>query len=162
MTMEPGARLPDATLLRFGPDGPQEVALRDLLAGRHVALFAVPGAYTPTCSAAHLPSFIRTADAFRAKGVAAILCVSVNDVHVMRHWGETSGATAAGIEMLADPAGTFTRAMGMNYDNPTTGLYGRSHRYALLAQDGVVTAFRREAANNQCDLTAGETLLADL
>ncbi|WP_209425334.1 peroxiredoxin [Pararhodobacter sp. SW119] len=158
-TLSVGATLPDATLLTFGPEGPQEIQLRDRLQGRRVVLFAVPGAFTPTCDSAHLPSFIRTADALRAKGVDEIICLSVNDVHVMRYWGEVSGATAAGITMAADPAAEFTRAVGMDFSAPAAGMYDRSRRYAMLVEDGVVRILHIEEKRGVCEISGGETLL---
>ena len=113
-----GDRLPDADLLRIGADGPETVRLGELLAGRRVVLFALPGAFTPTCDSAHLPSFIRTKPGFDAKGVDEIVCVSVNDAHVMRYWGEQSGAAKAGITLLADADSAFTRAVGMAVQQP--------------------------------------------
>lgn len=161
-TVAEGDRLPEAKLLRKTAEGPEEVPLGPLLRGRRVVIFGLPGAFTPTCDAAHLPSFIRTAEAFRAKGIDEIVCVSVNDVHVMRLWGEMSGAEAAGITMLADSDGAFTRALGLEYSNRAFGMHGRSRRYALLAEDGVVTRLHLEQAPGVCELSAGEAMLATL
>ena len=156
-----GDRLPDATLLWKGDDGPQEVPLGPKLAGRKVILFAVPGAFTPTCSSAHLPSFIRTADALREGGVDEIICVSVNDVHVMRLWAEQSGAMEAGITMLADGDGAFTQSLGLSYSNPVAGMMDRSRRYAMVVEDGVVTVFHLEEPG-VCATSTGEAMLAAL
>ena len=156
-----GDRLPAARLLRFGVEGPETVQLADLVSGRKVVLFAVPGAFTPTCDSAHLPSFIRTAAAFRAKSVDEIICISVNDVHVMRYWGELSGATAAGITMLADGDGSYTKAMGLDFNLPKVGFWGRSRRYALVAQDGVVTVLHLEEPG-VCAVSTGEAVLEAL
>ncbi len=159
--IEEGQRLPQATLLRVGPDGPERVSLADRLAGRKVILFAVPGAFTPTCDSAHMPSFVRTADAFRDKGVDEIICVSVNDAHVMRYWGETTGAAGAGITLLADADAAFTRALGLAYDNAAVGMLNRSRRFAMLIEDGVVTRFHLEQPG-VCEVSTGEAMLADL
>ena len=107
-----GDRLPEATFPVMGPEGPATLTLSDLTRGRRVVIIGVPGAFTPTCDGKHLPSFVRTKPDFDAKGVDAILCVSVNDAHVMRLWGQTSGATAAGITMLADADAGFTKKPG--------------------------------------------------
>lgn len=154
-------RLPEASLLRIGANGPEEVRLSDKLAGRKVVLFAVPGAFTPTCDSAHMPSFIRNADAFRQKGVDEIICVSVNDAHVMRYWGETTGATKAGITLLADADGAFTRALGLSYSAPKAGMFDRSRRYAMVVADGVVTAFDLDEIG-QCSISTGEALLTHI
>jgi glutaredoxin/glutathione-dependent peroxiredoxin len=151
-----GTTLPDATLLTFGADGPEGERLR----GRRVVVFAVPGAFTPTCDSAHLPSFLRTADAFRAKGIDEIMCLAVNDVHVMRYWGEIAGAHDAGITMLADPAAEFTRAVGMEYSAPETGMLNRSRRFAMLVEDGVVKVLHAEEKRGVCEISGGEALLA--
>ncbi len=151
--------LPDATLLMMDETGLQDVVLADRLRARRVVIFAVPGAFTPTCDSAHLPSFIRTAAAFRAKGVDEIICVSVNDPHVMRQWGRLSGATEAGIVMLADPAAEFTQAIGMAYSVPARGMLNRSRRYAMLVEDGVVKALNLEESPGVCEISAGEVLL---
>lgn len=157
-----GDRLPDAVFPVVGPDGPTTLRLADLMGGRRVVILAVPGAFTPTCDGKHLPSFVRTKPDFDAKGIDAILCISVNDAHVMRVWGDASGAVAAGITMLADADAGFTRAIGMAYDKPEVGFYNRSRRYALLAEDGVVTVLNVEAQTGVCDISAGETLLAQI
>lgn len=156
-----GDRLPDATLLRIGPAGPETVALRDRLTGRRVILFAVPGAYTPTCDSAHMPSFVRTAGQFREKGIDEIICVSVNDAHVMRYWGQSTGATEAGITLLADPEAAFTRALGLVFSNPAAGMLNRSRRYAMLVEDGTVTRFHLETPG-VCEVSTGEAMLAEL
>ena len=161
-TIAEGATLPDADLLRIGAEGPEAVSLRGLTAGRRVALFAVPGAFTPTCHSAHMPSFVRNVDAFAEKGVDAIVCVAVNDPFVLRAWGEATGATAAGIMVLSDAGGEFTRSIGMNFDAPGAGLVGRSKRYAMLVEDGVVRVLHVETARGTCDVSGGEVLLAEV
>jgi cytochrome c peroxidase len=160
MTISTNDKLPDATLLRLGASGPEEVNLASLTEGRKVVIFAVPGAYTPTCSAAHVPSFIRTKAAFDAKGVDEIVCVSVNDPFVMKAWGEATGATEAGITMLADPQSALTKAIGMDFDAPPAGLLARSKRYAMVVEDGTVTVLHVEQSPGTCEATAGESLLA--
>ncbi len=154
-----GMALPDATFLQMQEGGMVPVQLREVLAGRRVVIFAVPGAFTPTCDSAHMPSFARNADALRAKGVAEIICLSVNDPHVMRRWGEATGATAAGIVVLADPAATFTKAVGMDYSMPERGMLDRSRRYSLLANDGVVEVLNLEETPGACGVSAGEAML---
>lgn len=160
MTISVGDTLPDATLIRLGASGPEAVSLGDLTKGRKVVIFAVPGAYTPTCSSAHVPSFIRTKAGFDAKGVDEIVCVSVNDPFVMKAWGEATGATAAGIGMLADADGSFTKAVGLDFTAPPAGLFGRSKRYALYAENGVVKTLHQEESPGICEISGGESLLA--
>jgi cytochrome c peroxidase len=156
-----GDTLPEATLLRIGPNGPEQVSLHGLLKGRRVILFAVPGAYTPTCDSAHMPSFVRTADKFREKGIDEIICVSVNDAHVMRYWGQSTGATAAGILLLADPEAAFTSALGLVFSAPATGMLNRSRRYAMRVEDGVVASFHLEKPG-VCEVSTGEAMLEEL
>jgi peroxiredoxin len=158
MTIEVGDRMPEATLRRMGADGPEEVRLSEKLEGRKVALFAVPGAFTPTCHSAHMPSFVQNADAFRAKGVDEIICLSVNDVHVMRMWGEETGATAAGITLLSDD-GSLAKAMDMHFDAPAAGMYGRFKRFAAYVEDGVVKLWHPEVSRG-CEISGGGALLA--
>lgn len=159
MAITPGSKLPVATVLKMGDKGPEAVDITQLTAGKKVAIFAVPGAFTGTCTTAHVPSFIRTKAGFDAKGVEAIYCISVNDPFVLKAWGESTGATAAGITMLADPAGEFTKAIGMNFDVPAAGLLNRSNRYAMLVEDGVVKVLQQEEQNGQCSVSGGEALL---
>lgn len=154
-----GDTLPEATLIQMGADGPEEVRLSSKVKGRKVVIFAVPGAFTPTCHSAHVPSFMRTKDQFAAKGVDEIICVSVNDPFVMKAWGEATGATAAGLTMLADPASEFTKAIGMDFDAPPAGLIARSKRYAMLVEDGKVVALNLEESPGACEISAGEGLL---
>ena len=162
MTIKKGDRLPDAQLLRIGAEGPEAVSLGDILSGRRVALFAVPGAYTPTCHSAHMPSFVRNADAFRGKGVERIVCVAVNDPFVLAHWAEDTGAEAAGIEVLSDADGAFTREIGMSFDAAPAGFHGRSQRYAMLVEDGVVAVFKPETGRGTCEVSGGEALLEEV
>lgn len=162
MTISKGDTLPDAQMLIVGPDGPQEVALADKLKGRKVVLFGLPGAYTGTCTSAHVPSFIRTKDQFAAKGVDEIICVAVNDPFVMDAWGKSTGATEAGITMLADADGSFTKAVGMDFTAPPVGFFGRSKRYAVIVDDGVVSAIGAESSPGECDISGGEALLEHL
>lgn len=159
MTISQGDRLPEATLIRFGAKGPEDVSLQDLTRGRKIVVFAVPGAFTPTCHSAHVPSFIRTKAQFDAKGVDEIVCISVNDPFVMNAWGEATGATAAGISMLADPGG-FTKALGLSFDAPARGLIGRSKRYAMYVVDGRVEVLHLEEAPGTCEVSGGEAMLA--
>lgn len=159
MTISKGDRLPDATLVQLGDAGPAPVAMADKVKGRKVVVFAVPGAFTPTCHSAHVPSFIRTKDQFDAKGVDEIICVSVNDPFVMKAWGDATGAAAAGITMLSDAESAFTKAIGMDFDAPPAGLIARSKRYAMLVEDGVVTQLNEEASPGECEVSAGEGLL---
>ena len=162
MTIAVGDRMPEATFLENGIEGVAPVAGGPLFDGRRVVLFAVPGAYTGVCSTRHLPSFMRVADALRAKGVDEIVCVAVNDPFVMKAWGEATGATKAGIRMLSDAGGEFARAMGLSFDNPNRGLIGRSKRYALFAEDGVVRVLNVEASTGECELSGGETMLSSI
>ena len=148
MSITIGDTLPGATLLQLGENGPEAVNLADKLKGRKVVIFAVPGAYTGVCTTAHVPSFIRTKDKFAAKGVDEIICVSVNDPFVMKAWGESTGAAAAGITFLADASAEFTKAIGLAFTAPPVGFYDRSKRYALYAEDGVVKVLHVEGGRN--------------
>ena len=162
MTISTGDTLPEANLMMIGEDGPAPVSLSEKLNGRKVVIFAVPGAFTPTCHSAHVPSFIRTKADFDAKGVDEIICVSVNDPFVMKAWGEATGATEAGLTLLADPHSEFTTAIGMNFDAPPAGLMARSKRYAMAVEDGKVTVLQEEENPGVCDVSGGEGLLASL
>ncbi|NNE51467.1 MAG: peroxiredoxin [Sulfitobacter sp.] len=162
MTISQGDTLPDATLVEMGAEGPTPVKISDKVKGRKVVVFAVPGAFTPTCHSAHVPSFVRTKDQFDAKGVEEIICISCNDPFVMKAWGEATGATAAGITMLADAQSEFTKAIGMDFDAPPAGLVARSKRYAMLVEDGKVSLFQPEESPGVCDVSGGESLLDNM
>ncbi len=159
MPITEGDTLPGATLIQMGQNGPEPVSLGDKMAGRKVLIFAVPGAFTPTCHSAHVPSFIRTKDALMAKGVDEIICVSVNDPFVMGAWAEATGAAEAGITMLADAESAFTTAIGMNFSAPPAGLIERSSRYAMLVEDGVVKVLHKEEGPGTCEISSGEAML---
>ncbi len=160
MAISQGAALPEATLVHLGENGPETVSIADKTKGRKVVIFAVPGAFTPTCHSAHVPSFVRTKDQFDAKGVDEIICISVNDPFVMKAWGEATGATDAGLTMLSDAESAFTKAIGMDFDAPPVGLIARSKRYAMLVEDGTVTLLHEEENPGACEVSAGEGLLA--
>ncbi|NUH65261.1 peroxiredoxin [Sulfitobacter sp. S0837] len=162
MTISQGDTLPDATLVQMGAEGPEQVQLTDKVKGRKVVIFAVPGAFTPTCHSAHVPSFVRTKDQFDAKGVDEVICVSCNDPFVMKAWGEATGATEAGITMLADASSEFTRAIGMDFDAAPAGLVGRSKRYAMLVEDGKVVLWQPEDNPGVCEVSGGEALLENM
>ena len=162
MTISKGATLPDATLLYLGDEGPAGVQISEKLKGRKVVIFGLPGAYTGVCTTSHVPSFIRTKDAFAAKGVDEIICLSVNDPFVLKAWGEATGAAEAGITMLGDAEGVFTKAIGMEFTAPPAGLIGRSKRYAMVVEDGVVTSLGEEASPGECDISGGEALIATI
>jgi len=159
MTIQKGDTLPDATLIASGENGPEQVSLADKTKGRKVVIFGLPGAYTGTCTTAHVPSFMRTKAQFEEKGVAEIICVAVNDPFVMGAWGESTGATAAGLTMLADADASMTKALGMDFTAPPVGLYDRSKRYAMLVEDGVVSVLHVEDNPGECNVSAGEGLL---
>lgn len=161
MTISVGDTLPDATLSKIGDAGPEAISTQELTRGRKVVIFALPGAYTPTCHTAHVPSFIRSMDQLKAKGVDEVVCVAVNDAHVMKAWGETTGATAAGITMLSDGMGEFTEKLGLAFDVPAIGLKGRSRRYAMLVEDGVIKVYHPETGRG-CEISGGEAMVAVL
>ncbi|WP_435257603.1 peroxiredoxin [Thioclava sp. FR2] len=160
MAISVGDTLPEGQLIRIGNKGPEAVSISDLTKGRKVVFFAVPGAFTPTCHSAHVPSFIRTKSGFDVKGVDEIVCISVNDPFVMKAWGEATGAANAGISMLADADGSFTKAVGLDFTAPPAGLFGRSKRYALYADNGVVKTLHQEESPGTCEISGGEALLA--
>ena len=137
MTIKVGDKIPSATLMQLKGGAPQPVKTDDLFAGRKIALFALPGAFTPTCSAKHLPGYVQHADHLRQKGIDAIGCLSVNDAFVMGAWGENQGAGEK-VMMLADGNGDFTRALGLEMDATKYGMGKRSQRYSMIVDDGVV------------------------
>jgi len=137
MAIKEGDRLPEATFMTSGPEGPRPITTDEVFKGKRVALLAVPGAFTPTCSAKHLPGFKERAGELRSKGIDAIACISVNDVFVMKAWGADQGV-GEDIVMLADGNGAFTRAIGLEMDGSKFGMGTRSQRYSMIVNDGVV------------------------
>jgi glutaredoxin/glutathione-dependent peroxiredoxin len=143
MTIKVGDKVPSATLMQMKDGGPKPVTTSDLFDGKKVVLFALPGAFTPTCSAKHLPGFIQNAAAIHAKGVDTIACLSVNDAFVMGAWGDSQGAGDK-VVMLADGNGDFTRALGLEMDASKFGMGQRSKRYAMIVDNGTVKALEVE------------------
>lgn len=138
MPIQPGDKLPEATFMEMTADGPQPRSSAEIFNGKTVALFAVPGAFTPTCSAKHLPGFIEKEADLKSKGVDEIVCTSVNDVFVMGAWGEQAGADGK-VRMLADGNGAFAQALGLQLDASGFGMGQRSQRYSMIVKDGVVS-----------------------
>ncbi len=160
MALNVGAKLPAATMMQMGAKGPEAVDFAAKLAGRKVVIFGLPGAYTGTCTTAHVPSFIRTKAGFDAKGVDEIICLSVNDPFVMSAWADSTGGAAAGITFLGDSDGSFAKAIDMVLHLPQIGLNNRSKRYALYAVDGVVQVLHHGEESGQCEISGGEAMLA--
>lgn len=159
MSIAIGDTLPDATLLRMTDTGPEEVGLRDRIDGRRVVLIGLPGPFTNTCTDAHIPSFLRTRDALTERGVDEVICFAVIDPFVMKAWAESTRADEGGITMLADSAGELTTGLGLAFDAPVVGLYGRTTRHSMLVDEGVVRILRFEESPGVCELTAGEALV---
>ncbi|MFC1776229.1 peroxiredoxin [Pseudomonadota bacterium] len=159
MRIQTGDRIPLAILSQMSENGPQTVNTTDYFAGRKIVLFSVPGAFTPTCSAYHLPGYIEHHDEFTVKGIDAIACMSVNDVFVMHAWGKS--AKADGIDMLADGNGEFARALGLELDGTAFGMGHRAQRFALVADDGIVTRLMVEAPG-EFRVSSAESVLASL
>ncbi|MCA8908625.1 MAG: peroxiredoxin [Rhodospirillaceae bacterium] len=145
MAIQVGDKIPSVTLKHLTDEGMQEVTTDELFGGKTVALFAVPGAFTPTCSAKHLPGYIEQADALKAKGVDAIVCLAVNDPFVMKEWGKASDAGDK-VFLLPDGNGDLTRAIGMEMDGTGYGLGHRAKRFAAVVKDGTVTHLAEEPA----------------
>jgi peroxiredoxin len=161
MTIQAGDRLPAATFRVMTPDGPAPKTTDDIFKGRKVVLFAVPGAFTPTCHKNHMPGFVKNADAIKAKGIDAIAVTAVNDVFVMDAWKKASGAEGK-IEALADGNGDFAKALGLSLDASGNGLGIRSKRYSMLVEDGVVKKINIEDAPGKAELSGADNLLKQL
>ena len=160
MTIKVGDKLPDATLTVATAEGPKPVSTAEFFGGKRVALFAVPGAFTPTCSAKHVPSFKDNAGVIKAKGVDEIACLSVNDAFVMKAWGEDQ-KVGEDITMIADGSGVFTRALGLTMDASKFGMGERSQRYSMIVDDGVVEQLHVEEAG-EFKVSSGDYLLTQL
>jgi len=159
MTIRTGDRIPDATLTIMGEKGPQPITTAEVFSGKKVVLFSVPGAFTPTCSARHLPGFVERAEEILARDVDTVACMAVNDVFVMDAWGKSAGADR--ILMLADGNGEFTRSLGLELDATGFGMGERSQRFALIAEDGVVTGLFVEAPG-EFKVSSAEHVLSNL
>ena len=158
MTIKVGDKIPSVTLREMTSDGPKSVATDELFAGKTVALFALPGAFTPTCSAKHVPGFVNNHDALKAKGVDEIACVSVNDAFVMGAWGKDQKAGGK-VHMLADGNGDFTRAVGLELDGTKFGMGKRSQRYSMIVDNGVVKSLNVEEPG-AFDVSSAEFLMS--
>jgi glutaredoxin/glutathione-dependent peroxiredoxin len=162
MSIQPGERLPEANLTQMTSEGPRPVATGEFFKGRTVALFAVPGAFTPTCSARHLPGYKDNLSVLSEKGVDAVACVSVNDAFVMGAWAEANGLNGNDdIVMLADGNGEFTKALGLQLDATGFGMGNRSQRYSMLVKDGVVEKLNVEQGG-EFKVSAAEFLIEQL
>jgi peroxiredoxin len=161
MTIQVGDRLPAINLKQLTPDGIKDVSTAELTGGKKVVLFAVPGAFTPTCSEKHLPGFLDQADAIKAKGVDAILCVAVNDPFVVSAWEKARNVDGR-VRMLSDGNAEFARALGLDFDGSGFGLGTRSKRYAMIVDDGTVKTLLIEDAPAQAEKSSAAAILAAL
>ena len=158
MTIKVGDKVPEGMMTVMGAEGPAGISTADIFDGKKVVLFAVPGAFTPTCSMAHLPGFVVHVDAIKAKGVDTVACMSVNDVFVMDAWGKA--ANAENLMMLADGNGDFTKALDLVLDASVYGMGARSKRFAMIVDDGVVSLLNVDEA--ALEGTSAEAILAAL
>ena len=160
MSVQKGDQIPNVTLAHMGPNGPEGVKTSDLFAGKKVVLFSVPGAFTPTCSAKHLPGFIQQADDFFAKGVDLIVCTAVNDVFVMDAWGKAQGAGEK-VMMLADGNGDFVGALGLGLDGSGFGMGQRGQRFSMIVDDGKIAGLNVEEPG-AFHVSSAENMLSQL
>ncbi|MEP2234729.1 MAG: peroxiredoxin [Alteripontixanthobacter sp.] len=159
MAISIGDKIPDIKLVKATPEGPQQVQASEFFAGRKVALFAVPGAYTPTCSAKHLPGFTEKSDELKAKGIDEIACTAVNDAFVMNAWKQDNDAQD--VTMLADGNGDFAEALGLDADFSNFGMGKRAQRYSMVVDDGTVTQLNVEAPGD-FSVSSAEHMLGQL
>ncbi|MCD2323879.1 peroxiredoxin [Sphingomonas sp. IC-56] len=160
MSVQIGDRIPAASFVKVTENGPEQISSDEFFAGRRVALFSVPGAFTPTCSARHLPGFVEKADELKAKGVDEVACTAANDAFVMDAWGKASGVEGK-VTMLADGNGTFPKAMGLEMDGSAYGMGTRGQRFSMLVNDGVIEQLHVEAPG-QFEVSSADYLLARL
>ena len=161
MTIKVGDKVPSATLRYLSPEGPKEITTDELFGGKKVALFAVPGAFTPACSQRHLPGYVDKAADLKAKGIDTIACVAVNDVFVMNAWGKSQNVGDK-VMMLADGSGEFAHAVGLEMDARSRGLGMRSLRYSMLVDNGVVKSLNVEAQPGQVEASSADAMLKAL
>jgi peroxiredoxin len=159
MTIKVGDRLPEATFFVMSTEGPRPIMTAEAFGGRRVALFAVPGAYTPTCHKQHMPGFVARHSEFKRKGIDTIACTAVNDIFVLTQWSKDSGAEGR-ITMLADGNGEFAKKIGLEIDLTSRGLSVRSKRYSMIVDDGVVRVLNIEDAPAQHEKSSAVALLA--
>ena len=159
MTIKQGDKLPTSTFTHMTADGPGPLSSDELFAGKKVVLFALPGAFTPTCSAAHLPGFVANADKIKAKGVDDIVCLAVNDAFVMDAWGKAQNAEE--IHMVADGSADFAKAVGLELDLMARGMGVRSQRYAMIVENGTVTTLAVDEAG-KLEVSSAEAMMAKL
>jgi peroxiredoxin len=157
MAIKVGDKLPEATFMVMTADGPKPQTTAEVFGGKKVALFAVPGAFTPTCHKTHMPGFVNNVDALKAKGYATVACTAVNDVFVMTEWAKSCGATGK-VVMLADGGAGFAKAIGLDMDLTSRGLGVRSKRYAMAVDNGVVKVLNVEDAPGEVKASSAETL----
>ena len=161
MTIKVGDKIPEATFKVLTDDGPADKTTSDVFSGKKVVVFAVPGAYTPTCNALHVPNFLGHLDALKGKGVDTVACVAVNDPFVLNEWAKSTAAQGK-ILFLSDGNGDFTKAIGLEFDATAAGLGIRSQRYAMLVDDGVVTVLNVEEVPKTVEASSAENILAAL
>jgi peroxiredoxin len=156
MTIQTGDRIPDITLKILGENGMEDIETGDYFKGRKIVLFAVPGAFTPSCALKHLPGYINEANSIKAKGVDEIICLAVNDPFVMKHWGEVAGADGK-VTMLPDGNGELTKALGLGMDGSGAGLGFRSKRFSMIVEDGIVKDLQVEEKASDVSVTGAES-----
>jgi glutaredoxin/glutathione-dependent peroxiredoxin len=161
MTIQVGDKIPSVTLKQMSPEGPKDITTDELFRGKKVALFAVPGAFTPACSQRHLPGYVDKAADIKAKGVDEIACVAVNDIFVLSAWAKDQKAEGK-VRMLADGSGDFVRALGLELDLTRGGLGFRSKRYSMLVDDGVVKSLNVEPQPGQVEGSSADAMLKSL
>ena len=161
MAIKVGDKLPETTFYVMTSEGPKPKSTDEVFKGKKVALFAVPGAFTPTCTNMHMPSFVKNTDAIKAKGVADIVVTSTNDVFVLKEWLKATGAEGK-VDALSDGNAQFAKAIGMDFDGSGRGLGTRTKRYSMLVEDGVVKKLNIEDQPGQCTVSGGDTLLKQL
>lgn len=159
MSKSTGDTIPEVTLLLMRDGVPTEVSSKDVLGQGKAVLFAMPGAFTATCSGEHMPSVVDNADALRAKGVTTIAVLAVNDPFAMQAWGEMTGAVAKGVVMLADPQAAWAEDVGLTFSVPERGLINRSARYAMVIEDGEITRHEIDEAGPVCTISSGANVL---
>ncbi len=161
MPIKVGDKLPNATFRIMTAEGPKPKTTDEVFKGKKVALFGVPGAFTPTCSNLHMPSFLNNIDAFKAKGVDTVAVTAINDPFVMKAWAKATGADGK-IDFLADGNGEFAKGIDLAFDGAAAGLGTRVKRFSMLVEDGVVKSVHVEDAPGKCEVTAGQALLAEV